>query len=161
MSAAGLDRALAGVERILLDSSSVIAYHTAGEAAHGLAKHLLDRVQEDADPLRASISVITAAEVLIRPHRTGLAEFTYMHAFLTTFPNLTVLPMDLTVAAQAATLRSVTGLKLPDAMIVASALLAGCEAVVSNDAPWKRKLAPLFPQVRWIDLSDHIDVADR
>jgi len=79
-----------------------------------------------------------------------------MHTFLTTFPNLTILPADLTVALQAATLRATTGIRLPDALVVASGMLAGCEAIVSNDEQWRRKLALLFRQFQWIYLGHYV-----
>jgi len=59
-------------------------------------------------------------------------------------------------AVQAATIRSSMRLLLPDAMVIAAGLLAGCEAIVSNDARWKQRGAGLFPQFRWIYLSDYL-----
>lgn len=156
MTVATLDAALEDSERILLDSSAFIAFHSPFEDAYALATHLLGRVRSDQDTLRACYSVITASELLVRPLRTGHQEFTFMHTFLTEFPNLTLLPMDLAVATQAATLRSIGNTRLPDAIIIASGLLASCEAIVSNDAAWKRRFAPLFPQFRWIYLGDHL-----
>jgi predicted nucleic acid-binding protein len=64
--------------------------------------------------------------------------------------------MDLNVAQQAAALRASTNLKLPDAVVVASGLLAGCEAVVTGDEAWGKRLAHLFPAFRWIYLPDHV-----
>jgi predicted nucleic acid-binding protein len=154
LTPADLDAALARVERVLLDTSALIAFHSRHEAVHPLAKHLLGRIEDAGDPLRGYVSVVTAAELLIRPHRIGIEQFTYMHTFLTQFPNLTVLPMDLVVATQAATIRSTTGLRLPDAIVVASGLLAGCEGIVCNDEAWARKLRPLFPLFRWVYLGD-------
>ncbi|HVC34016.1 MAG TPA: PIN domain-containing protein [Chloroflexota bacterium] len=77
-----------------------------------------------------------------------------MHAFLTTFPHLVALPLDLPVAIQAATIRARTNIALPDAIIVASGLAAGCDCIVSNDAAWKKQLEPLFRECRWLCLSD-------
>lgn len=151
-----LDRALERVERVLVDSSALITYHSPLEATHPLAKLLLGRIEDDGDPLHGYFSVVSAAELLIRPHRAGVAEFTFMHAFLNEFPHLTALPVDMTVATQAATIRSITGLPLPDAIIVASALLAGCEAVITNDEKWKRKLDPLFRGFTWVYLGDYV-----
>jgi predicted nucleic acid-binding protein len=156
VTSATLDAALADTERILIDSSTLIAFHEGLERAHPLAVHVLDRISAAQDPLRACYSVITASELLVRPLRAGYKEFTFMHTFLTRFPNLTLLPMDLAVATQAATLRSIGNTRLPDAIIIASGQLAGCEAIISNDAAWKRRFAPLFPQFRWIYLGDHL-----
>ena len=64
--------------------------------------------------------------------------------------------MDATVAVQAATIRSSMRLSLPDAMVVAAGQLAGCEAIISNDARWKQRGASLFPQFRWIYLTDYL-----
>ena len=129
----GLDTALGDAERVFLDSSTLIAFHSGKEATHSVAKHLLGRFEAPEDPLRGYRSVVGAIELLVRPLRTGMEEFTFMHTFLTIFPNLTLLPVDLSVALQAANIRAVTSLRVPDAILVASALLAGCEAIVTND----------------------------
>ena len=156
MPVGDLDAALAGVERVLLDSSALIAYLNAHEAAHPLAKHLLTRIEAPQDRLRGYYSVMSAMELLIRPIRAGDPQFTYMHTFLAAYPNLTVLPMDFTVAVQAASVRAVSGIRAPDAVIIASGILAGCEAVICNDQQWAGRLATLFPQFRWIYLARYI-----
>jgi hypothetical protein len=46
----------------------------------------------------------------------------------------------------------VSRLALPDALLVGTALLSGCEAIITNDERWSRRLAPLFPRFRWIYL---------
>lgn len=155
MSTDDLDRALGSSERILLDSSALIAYHSPHERTHMLAEHLMGRIERESDPVRASISVVSVTELLVRPIRTGQVQFTFMHTFLTGYPNLTVLPMDMIVAVQAATLRASMGLALPDAVVIASGLLAGCDAIVSNDARWKQRGAAQFPQFRWVYLGDY------
>ncbi len=155
MAIAELDAALDGTERVLLDSSVLIAFHDPSDPTNLLADHLLRRIESDRDPLRGYYSVISAVELLIRPLRTGQREFTSMYAFLTEYPNLAGLPMDLTAALQAANVRATTNLRLPDSVAVASGLLAGCEAVVTNDERWKKRLEPLFRQFRWIYLDDY------
>lgn len=152
MSTRDLDAALGSAERILLDSSTLIAFHNPHEVAHPLAQHLLHRIEAPADPLHGYYSVMSAMELLIRPIRTGVQEFTFMHTFLASYPNLVGLPMDLTVALQAATVRAATNIRGPDAVIIASALLAGCEAIVCNDQQWVGRLNTLFPQFSWLYL---------
>ena len=80
---------------------------------------------------------------------------TFMHAFLRGFPNLHVLPVDLDVSLQAANVRALTRLPVPDAVIVATAMLAGCEAIITNDRPWSQRLSGLFPRFRWLYLADY------
>ena len=156
MGIAELDRALGDVERIVVDSTILIAFHSPGEAVHPIAEHILNRISSEADALRGYFSFLSASEVLVRPIRTSRERFTYMHRFLTEFPNLAGLPFDLGVAVQTATLVATMRLRAVDAAIIASGMLAGCEAIVTNDERWKRRGEPLFPQFRWIYLSDYL-----
>ncbi|MGH7867381.1 MAG: type II toxin-antitoxin system VapC family toxin [Candidatus Dormibacteraceae bacterium] len=156
MPIAEFDAALGNTERVFLDRSTLLAFHSPPELTHPLAKHLLDRIADDQDPVRGYFSAVSASEVLVRPLRAGVQEYNFMHDVLTRFPNLTILPVDLSVALQAATLRAATSIRLPDALIVASGLLASCEVIVSNDAQWRRRLAPLFPNFRWLQLGDYV-----
>ena len=151
-----VDAALGNARRALLDSSALIAFHSHIEAVHPLARHVLERIERRDDPLTGCYSVVSASEILVRPMRAGTASFALMHAFLQNFPNLTALPIDLAVAVKAASLRATAGVRLPDALIVASGLFAGCDAVVSNDEQWQRRLAPLVHDVRWIYLGDFL-----
>lgn len=153
---ADLDAALADIQRAIVDSSTLIAFHSPHEAAHDAAEYVLQRIASGDDPLCGYYSYVSAIELLVRPIRASQERFTFMHTFLSQFPNLTGLPLDMVVAVEAATIRAATGLALPDAVIIASGLLAGCEAIITNDARWKARGASLFKQFRWIDLSDFI-----
>ncbi len=155
MGVVELDQALGGAERVLLDSSTLLAFHSPHERVHPLADRLLRRIEDSRDSLRGYYSVVSAVELLVRPIRTSQERFTFMYSFLLEYPSLTVLPMDLTVAVQAANLRASSNIPLPVAVVVASGLLAGCEAIVTNDERWKKKLEPAFPRFRWIYLADY------
>src|SRR5947209_16270042 len=100
MGLAALDAALGNRERVLIDSSTLIAFHDRLERAHPVAQHLLLRIADAQDPLHGYYSAISASELLVRPIRTNVPSFTAMHAFVTTFPHLTILPVDLFVAMQ-------------------------------------------------------------
>ncbi len=156
MSAADLDRVLDGVDRVLLDTSALLAYHSPTERAHIVSGHLLRRIGNAEDAIRGYILVVSAGEVLVRPIRTSHERFTFMHAFLTEYPNLALLPIDLAVMTEAATLRAMTRIALPDAMVIASGLLAGCQAIVSNDRRWQQRVAAMFSEFRWIYLDDYV-----
>lgn len=156
MSVTSFDTALDVAKAVLLDTSALVAFHTRKEATHDIARHLFSRIERDDDPLNGYYSVVSATELLVRPIRVGAAESAFMHTFLRHFPHLYVLPVDLDVATQAATLRAMKNLKTPDALIIASGLLAGCDTFVTNDEEWKRKIKPLFREFRWIYLGDHL-----
>ncbi len=150
-----LDAALGTAQRVLLDTTTLIAFHNPSERVHLLAKHIMGRIEADADPLTGYYSAISASELFIRPIRTGTVAFSYMHTFLIGFPHLNLLPVDLQVAVQAANVRATTSIRLPNALIVASGLLAGCEAIICNDKQWKARLEPLFSAFQWIYLGDY------
>ena len=61
-----IDAALGSARRTFVDSSTCIANFSTMELAHPLARHVFDRVADDADPLMAYISVVSAAEMLVR-----------------------------------------------------------------------------------------------
>ncbi len=52
---------------------------------------------------------------------------------LASFPGLVLVPLDLPVAQEAARLRATHGLSTPDAIQVASALVAGAPVLLTND----------------------------
>lgn len=152
MESADLDQQLAHTSRVYVDSSTCIAYHSRTELVHSVARHLFERIADGADPLIGYLSVVSVAEMLVRPIRSGGRDLTMVHAFVQDFPNLEVLQVDLSVALQAANIRALTSIAMPDALLIGTALLSGCEAIISNDQRWTRRLAPLFPQFSWIYL---------
>ena len=156
MAIADLDRAIGDARSVLLDSSTLIAYHSPLEAAHPLATHLFARMAARDNPLVGHCSMVSASELLVRPIRAGGLARIMLHRFLTESPNLVLVPVDLFAAMQAANLRSIATIRLPDALIVASGLLSRCEVIISNDERWKRQFAPLYPQFRWLYLNDYL-----
>lgn len=152
MDTRDLDAAIGEAELAFIDTSVCIAFHSSGEAAHPAARHLIRRVEDDADPLVGYVSVISAAELLVRPLRGSRPEVQLMHQFLREMPNLHIVNVDFEIALQAANIRALTRLALPDSLIIATAMLSSCQAIITNDVRWSRRLAPLFPQFRWIYL---------
>lgn len=82
-------------------------------------------------------SVITYGEVL-RP--TGDAK-----AFLDSLPGLQLLPVDHATAKHAGQLRLGHGLRLADALHIATALACGAELFITNDLPLAKKACSLIP----------------
>lgn len=85
------------------------------------------------------ISTVTLAEVLAGPLRTGdeLLTAQYREA-LTCSEGWQVLPLDVELAVEAARIRAVYKLRLPDAIQVATAIRAGAEAFVTHDRALRR-----------------------
>jgi len=156
MSLASLERALPDGQRIILDTSSLIAYLNGGEQVSPVAAHVIDEfVKGGRNP--AVIAMVTVMEVLVRPLRLGVREpYEHLLEFLAHFPNLRPLSVDLVVAQEAASLRATHRFSTPDALIVASGLVAQVGHLVTNDQAWRTRLQPISRRIRVCYLSDHL-----
>ncbi len=147
-------RLLAG-DRVLIDTSVLVAYFDGADSTHGLAAVLIDElVKSGRNP--AVVSPITAMEILVRPIRTTPTGVAHVHAFLTHWSNLTLVPTDLPIAQEAASLRATHGFKPPDALVIATGIVAQVAHLVTNDAMWRKKLAPLKSRVQVTMLRDYV-----
>ena len=118
----------AGVVIAILDSSDV--HHQAALAG---VTRAVDRGDEFVLPASAY------AEVLVAPHRRGRQAVATVEAFVDALP-ARVEPATRAIAAIAAELRARHGakLRLPDSLVVATALGLGAERVLTTDARWPR-----------------------
>jgi predicted nucleic acid-binding protein len=84
-------------------------------------------------------------ETLVKPKTKGLPHVARDYEyFLTTFPNLTFHEMGLDVARKVSDLRSADQFKAPDAIQLATAILYGATAFLTNDK--------IFERVKGIDI---------
>jgi predicted nucleic acid-binding protein len=84
-------------------------------------------------------STVTLTEVLTQPIKMGNARLVSMYRdILVQSRNFTLISINVAVAERAADLRARYNLKTPDALQVAVALHAGCDAFLSNDSGLKR-----------------------
>jgi predicted nucleic acid-binding protein len=93
----------------------------------------------DRGDLSAEVSVLLAGEVLTGAKKAVDNEMLlrYRH-ILGEFPNLTLHDADMRVMEKMSDLRATHGLKTPDAIHVATALLNSAQAFVTNDTRLKR-----------------------
>ena len=147
MNVAELDAEIGDARRAYIDTSACIAYHSTTERAYPLARHLFGRIADNVDPLVGYMSIVSASEMLVRPIRAGDHRLTLVTRFLRDFPNLYMVNADFEIALQAANIRVLTRLALADALIIGTAIMAGCEAIVTNDERWSRRVGPLVPPV--------------
>jgi len=107
-------------------------YHLEGNEQYGPFTRILFSAVESGE-CRGVTSVLTLMEALVRPKEMGDSDMRDDYYFaLTTFPNLTIRDVDAEVAERAAELRA-RRLRPPDALQVATCLVEGGSAFVTND----------------------------
>jgi predicted nucleic acid-binding protein len=132
-----LDTALAGVTRLGLDTAPVIYYIENHPLYNDLVTAVFGRLS--VRHVLGVTSVVTLAEVLVQPLMSGdtrLAE-AYRRLFYQAGP-LRLEPIRRATAERAAELRARYRLRLADALQLALALQAGCEAFLTNDLTLRR-----------------------
>jgi predicted nucleic acid-binding protein len=131
-----LEKFLSRHERVGADTV-VFIYHLED---HPRYARLTQRVFEAWEEGRNSgvTSVITLLELLVKPKREGKREVArdYLE-LLSTYPNLTIVEVDIGLADLAADLRAKYGLRTPDALQLAAALQAGAGGFITNDSRLK------------------------
>ena len=84
-------------------------------------------------------SELTLLAVLVRPLKVGDAPTaTLFRTVLRPTPDVQMVPITQTVLEEAANLRATLGLRTPDALHLATALLNGCALLVTNDRAFRR-----------------------
>jgi predicted nucleic acid-binding protein len=140
MSRPSLREALGDPGPIIIDTSVLIAYLDGGEVISRAATVLLDQlVAGGSHP--AVVSAVTVTECLVRPFRAGPSAVATAGTFLRHFSNLRVRPIDHEVATEAARVRAMTGLRTPDALVIATALVEGIATLVTGDGQWERAIS--------------------
>lgn len=147
---------IAGFRRLLLDTNAII-YFLQGISPYDAILNPLFGLFEQRD-VEAVISVITEAELLVGPLKKDNKEaLTMVKLFLNDFPGLKVIPISRQIGQMAAGIRARTNLRLPDALIIATAKTAGCGAIIANDLAWSKvdtSIAEL-PEVILLDTYSH------
>jgi len=131
-----LSDALAEAQRLFIDTAPVI-YHVQGAPPYSrLTDAVFARI--GAGQIQAVTSAVTLAECLVLPYRMGNKELA--DSFLRTITqsrNTLYVGVD-NVVDEAAKLRANLNLTLTDALQVAAALAADCDAFLTNDHGLRR-----------------------
>jgi predicted nucleic acid-binding protein len=151
----GPEQRIPAGDRVLIDTSVLIAYFEPGDATHALAALLVDSFVRSARNA-ALVSPITAMELLVRPLRVARQAAVHVHDFLIHTPNLTLLPVDLHVAQEAASLRATHNFKTPDALVIATGIVGQVGHLITNDAAWQKKLAPMGSGIQVAELRNYV-----
>jgi predicted nucleic acid-binding protein len=132
-----IDDALQGISRLGLDSAPIIYFVEGNPDFHALCVPFFAAI--DRGVLEACTSTITLPETLVHPLRNGDAPraAAFRNLLLAT-QGITTVPLSVTIAERTARLRADFNLRTPDAVQIATALLSGCQAFLTNDERLKR-----------------------
>lgn len=118
----------------VLDAGVLIGFLDANDAHHGAAHAALEDARSRNDRLVLPASAF--AEILVGPSRAGAAAIAAVHALVDRLP-IDIEPLDAEIAAGAAALRARhPSLKLPDALVIATAHHLGADHLVTTDRRW-------------------------
>ena len=119
----------------VLDAGVVIALLDASDAHHPAAIASVGDARDRGDTLLLPTSAY--AECLVAPHRRGPDAVAVVDRLLDALP-VRVEPADRSIARAAAALRAAhgTSLRLPDALVVATAIVRGADRIITTDAGW-------------------------
>ncbi|HET7768389.1 MAG TPA: PIN domain-containing protein [Chloroflexota bacterium] len=119
---------------VVLDASVVIGFLDATDARHDRAVAALSARRTDELIVPASVY----AETLVRPFREGTAAVAKAERFYADFV-IRIEPLSRDIARRAAELRSRRrGLKLPDAIVIATGEVLSASAILTADEEWPR-----------------------
>ncbi len=122
-------------QALLLVDSALIIYVLEGHRIFGPRFRRLFEART-ADRLRFAVTTITIAEILTGPLKAG--NDTLARRYRAILESWQPVDLNVDIAENAARLRASLGLKLPDAVQVASALAINAAALVTHDRDFSR-----------------------
>ena len=122
----------------IIDAGILIGFFDGGDAHHRGAKRELANARQRGDQIAIPASAL--AETLVSPARAGESLVTAIREFIERLP-LVVAELDIETVVVAARLRARHGqkLKLPDALVVATAIQREASVLVTTDREWPTK----------------------
>jgi predicted nucleic acid-binding protein len=119
---------------IHLDAGVIIGFLDGDDAHHDAARAALSNALDHSD--RLSIAASALAECLVGPARRGSSATDLVRTVIDRLP-VSVVDLDAEIATQAAFLRARhRTLKLPDALVIATAESSGADRLITTDRKW-------------------------
>jgi len=121
----------------VLDTNIFLIVKNREEPHYKFCKQVLDAV--DNGRIQAVVSVVSVAEICVGYYLAGDEKGKQeLIAHLASSRTFSVMEVDLGLADAAARIRAETGLRLPDAIIVAAGLAKGATYVVTHDEEFEK-----------------------
>lgn len=119
--------------KIGLDSNLLIYFIEAHPTYHRITDHLFRAIE--GGKVIGICSTLSLLEVLVQPYRAKNDELVnQFYGLLITYPNLLWIDLTTEIADLGARFRAKYAIKTPDAILLATAALAGATGFIGNDA---------------------------
>lgn len=136
----GIKRFLSTVQKhqkLGLDSAVLIYHIESVEPYSNLTTALFDWIGSSKTNLFLSSLIWT--EILAKPYKDRNSKMVLeLERLLQLLPNTEWIPVGPEIAKEGARLRGVYGLRTPDAIIIASAILSKVSGLITNDKSWSK-----------------------
>ena len=143
-----MDLDLKAGDIIFLDTAPFIYFFEEHPDYFPAMKMLFNRLYET--DAQAITSIITYIELTTHPARQGKSQLVRKYRdYLTNSENISLFPLDLTIADQAVDLRAQHHFKTPDAIQLGTAIACGADYIITNDQDWQR-----FKEIRIVMIGD-------
>lgn len=152
---ARLELAVPPASGIALDASVTLAYLAGSEVVSEAATWIFDGCLNTGRN-GGILSTVSAAELLVRPFRAGDASVASVESFLRFFGSIRLVDVTYPIARTAARVRAMTGLAMPDAIVVGTAIEDGADVLITNDRAWLASLGPAVAPLRIVTLGDFV-----
>ncbi len=130
-----IDDELSGVSRLFLDTSPVIYFVERNPQFVGMIDPIFERLEAE---ITAVVSPVTIAECLVGALRLNLAALQQAYLEILDAENVVFVETSRIIAREAARIRLEYNFQLPDALQIATAIAANCDAFLTNDIQLKR-----------------------
>lgn len=118
--------------RVGLDTSTLIYHLEDIEPYSDLTEAAFAAIAEGSPA--GVLSTISATELLVQPFAEKQKDrILSCERFLLSFPNTVLIPPSYPIAKEGARLRAAYGMRTPDALLAATTLVEGAEALLTND----------------------------
>ena len=144
---------IADGERLTLDATCLVSYLKGGDSASPASRWVIDDLV-GTGRCDAVVSAVTVGEILVLPQRRGRAVVKGVMGFLESLEDLQIRNADVLVAAEAARVRAETGIPMPDAVVIATAVLTSSTVLVTNDRRLAGASRRAVPELRVVVLSE-------
>jgi predicted nucleic acid-binding protein len=130
-----IEESLRGVKRLFLDTAPVVYFVEQNPEFIARVEPIFARLDLD---IIGVVSAITLAECLVFPIKRGLTDLEQAFEDVVNNDRVEFIATDREIAKLTAIIRAKYNFQLPDSIQIATAIVSGCDAFLTNDVALKK-----------------------